>query len=353
MKKYMYVYEKIKEDIVSGAIKSGQKLPSKRTIADMLEVSVITAEHALEILEAEGYVSAKPRSGFYVDYTTEKFFGAVPAKEKPAAKRPVGDGFEDESFPFSLYSRAVRTVLSERGADTMKKSPGTGLPELKSAIRDYLFRSRGITVSEKQIVIGAGAEYLYGIVTELFGNAGIFGIEKPSYEKIEGVYASKGIRTEGLSLGDDGITSRDLWSSHANILHVTPYRSFPTGVTASASKKSEYLAWASKRDGYIIEDDYESEFSVFAKPFETIFASDKENRVIYINTFSKTVSPSVRVGYMLLPNRLVDVFYRKLGFYSCAVPSLEQYVIALLLSDGSFERHINKIRRRRRHRTFL
>ena len=128
MKKYMYVYEKIKEDIVSGAIKSGQKLPSKRTIADMLGVSVITAEHALEILEAEGYVSAKPRSGFYVDYTTEKFFGAVPAKEKPAAKRPVGDGFEDESFPFSLYSRAVRTVLSERGADTMKKSPGTGLP---------------------------------------------------------------------------------------------------------------------------------------------------------------------------------------------------------------------------------
>ena len=311
MKKYMSVYEKVKGDIVSGAIKYGQKVPSKRALSDMLGVSVITVEHACEILESEGYISARPRSGYYVEYTTEKFYGsaAVDVKSESAA---IGKATENEYLPFSVYAKAVRTVLGERGENIMKKSPGTGLSELKTAIKNYLFRSRGI----------------------------------------ERVYTSKGIRTEELSLCDDGISSQALWSSRAEVIHVTPYRSFPTGVTASASKKSEYLRWASECGGYIIEDDYESEFSLFAKPFETIFSSDAEGRVIYINTFSKTICPAVRVGYMLLPERLADEFYKRLGFYSCTVPALEQYVIAALLSDGTFERHINKIRRLRR-RTFL
>lgn len=352
MKKYMRVYEKVKGDIISGAIKYGQKVPSKRALSDMLSVSVITVEHACEILENEGYISARPRSGYYVEYTTEKFYGSasVNLKSEPSAG---GKSTENESFPFSVYAKAVRTVLGERGEDVMKKSPGTGLSELKTAIKNYLFRSRGIDVSEKQIIIGSGAEYLYGTVTELLGNDKIFGIEKPSYEKIERIYALNGIKTDELSLCEDGISSQDLWNSCAEVLHVTPYRSFPTGVTASASKKSEYLSWASERGGYIIEDDYESEFSFFAKPFETIFSSDTEGRVIYINTFSKTICPAVRIGYMLLPEHLADEFYKKLGFYSCTVPSLEQYVIAELLSDGTFERHINRIRRLRRHRTFL
>ncbi|MEI3153059.1 MAG: PLP-dependent aminotransferase family protein [Eubacteriales bacterium] len=351
MKKYMSVYEKVKGDIVSGAIKYGQKVPSKRALSDMLGVSVITVEHACEILESEGYISARPRSGYYVEYTTEKFYGsaAVDVKTESAA---IVKAAENEYLPFSVYAKAVRTVLGERGENIMKKSPGTGLSELKTAIKNYLFRSRGIDVSEKQIIIGSGAEYLYGTVTELLGSDKVFGVENPSYEKIERVYTSKGIRTEELSLCDDGISSQALWSSRAEVIHVTPYRSFPTGVTASASKKNEYLRWASECGGYIIEDDYESEFSLFAKPFETIFSSDAEGRVIYINTFSKTICPAVRVGYMLLPERLTDEFYKRLGFYSCTVPALEQYVIAALLADGTFERHINKIRRLRR-RTFL
>ena len=358
MKKYMLVYEKVKGDIVSGAIKYGGRLPSKRTLADIFGVSIITVEHALAILSEEGYISSKARSGYYAEYKTKNFYGSAPAVSK-VALAAEGGAATDKSLPFSVYARAVRAVLSEMGEKVMEKSPNTGLSELKSAIKNYLLRSRGIRASEEQIIIGAGAEYLYGIVTELLGKDRIFGIESPSYEKIESVYAAKGIKTEGLPLCGDGISSDALSSSRADVLHVTPYRSFPTGVTASASKKREYLAWASERGGYIIEDDYESEFSLLAKPFETIFAGDAEGRVIYINTFSKTICPAVRVGYMLLPERLAGEFHKKLGFYSCPVPALEQYVIASLLSDGAFERHINKIRRllffekKNRHRTFL
>ena len=344
MKKYMWVYEKIKGDIVSGAIKYGQKLPSKRTLSDTMNVSVITVEHACEILESEGYITAKARSGYYVEYTTEAVYRSADVSIKEKHTPP--DAVPSESFPFSVFAGAVRSVLSEYGDELMKKSPPTGTDELKTAIKDYLRRNKGIEVSEKQIIIGSGAEYLYGLIVELLGR------DKPSYEKIESIYGAKGVKTEELSLCNDGINSYELWNSRAEVLHVTPYRSFPTGVSASASKKTEYIRWASERGGYIIEDDYESEFSLFAKPFETIFANDSEGRVIYINTFSKTVSPSVRVGYMLLSERLADEFYKKLGFYSCTVPMLEQYVIASLLSDGSFERHLNKIRRLRRH-TFL
>lgn len=351
MKKYMRVYEKIKGDIISGAIKYGQKLQSKRTLSDVMGVSVVTVEHACEILESEGYITAKARSGYYVEYTTEAVYRSAAGFVKEKHKSLV-ESAPVESFPFSVFAGAVRSVLGEYGEELMKKSPPTGTAELKTAIKDYLRRNKGIEVSERQIIIGSGAEYLYGMTTELFGRNKIFGVEKPSYEKIESVYEAKGLRTEGLSLCNDGISSDELWRSDADVLHVTPYRSFPTGVSASASKKREYLKWASERGGYIIEDDYESEFSLFAKPFETIFASDKSGRVIYINTFSKTICPSVRVGYMLLPEKLADEFYEKLGFYSCTVPVLEQYVIAALLSSGSFERHINKIRRLRR-RTFL
>ena len=239
MKKYMWVYEKIKGDIVSGAIKYGQKLPSKRTLSDTMNVSVITVEHACEILESEGYITAKARSGYYVEYTTEAVYRSADVSIKEKHTPP--DAVPSESFPFSVFAGAVRSVLSEYGDELMKKSPPTGTDELKTAIKDYLRRNKGIEVSEKQIIIGSGAEYLYGMVTELLGRNKIFGIEKPSYEKIESIYGAKGVKTEELSLCNDGINSYELWNSRAEVLHVTPYRSFPTGVSASASKKTEYI----------------------------------------------------------------------------------------------------------------
>ena len=166
-----------------------------------------------------------------------------------------------------------------------------------------------------------------------------------AYKKIEEVYRASEVVYEALKLSSDGIDSAALSGTKASVLHTTPYRSYPTGVSASASKRHEYIRWSSMDERYIIEDDFESEFSVSTKPEDTLFSlSDKDN-VIYLNTFSKTVSPSIRMGYMVLPASLVREFDLRLGFYSCTVPTFEQHVIARLIRNGDFERHINRVRR--------
>jgi GntR family transcriptional regulator/MocR family aminotransferase len=185
------------------------------------------------------------------------------------------------------------------------------------------------------------------LIVGLLGREYIYGIEFPSYNKIEQVYHAAGVHLERLSLGQDGIDGRVLQHTRAQVLHISPYRSFPTGVTASASKRHEYLRWA-KEGRYIVEDDFESEFSVSKKAEETLFSHATHDNIIYMNTFSRTVSPSLRVGYMVLPKTMVKDFEEKLGFYSCTVPTYIQLVLARLIDNGDFERQINRVRRRKR-----
>ena len=210
--------------------------------------------------------------------------------------------------------------MNDFGEAILDRSPGAGCLALREAIRQYLARSRGVTADISQIVIGSGAETLYSLIVDLIGRGQVYAIESPSYQKIEQVYRACEVRYEKLPLGGDGIESAALWASGAGVLHITPYRSFPSGVTASASKRHEYLHWAAQNGRYIVEDDYESEFSVSRRPEETLFSYSSGSNVIYMNTFSQTVSPSLRAGYMVLPPPLVPVFERKLGFYSCTVP---------------------------------
>lgn len=350
-KKYLSIYNHIKREIVKGGFLHGQKLPSKRTLAEEKGVSVVTVEHAYDILKSEGYIESYEKSGFYVIYNEgDMYYSGERVGEKLKNKETCPSD-SDERFPFSVYERVVRSVISDYGEKILDKSPGSGSEELKTAIRKYLLRNRDISVENEQIIIGSGAEYLYGMAIELLGRNLIYGIEEPSYEQIENVYSAQGVKYEKLTLSNEGIMTSDLQKSVATVLHVTPYRSYPTGVTATVSKKKEYLKWANERNGYLIEDDYESEFSVLKKSEETLFAGDGNERTIYINTFSKTISPSLRAGYMLLPKRLLNDFYSRLGFYSCTVPMLEQCVVAELLNDGSFERHLNRIRRNRRRMT--
>jgi GntR family transcriptional regulator/MocR family aminotransferase len=244
--------------------------------------------------------------------------------------------------------KTVRKVLTEHGDLLLAKSPNCGSPALREAIRQYLARNRGIKVDTEQIVIGSGSEYLYGLIVELLGREKVFAIESPSYKKIRQVYESMEIRCDLLPLTREGIDSQALAATNADILHTTPYRSYPSGVTASASKRHEYIRWADRPGQYIIEDDFESEFSVSSLPAETLFSLSGRDNVIYLNTFSKTVSPSLRIGYMVLPRHLVTPFQEKLGFYSCTVPTFMQYVMTELLCNGDFERHINRVRRERR-----
>lgn len=344
---YLQLYRLLRRDIVSGVYPFGSKLPSKRLLSAELSISVVSVEHALAILCDEGYAATRERSGCFVTYRESDGFAA--AAPPPTKKRhaPHTAGHED-TLPFTVLSRAMRRVLADYGEDIMARSPNEGTLQLRRAIAAYLARSRGMAVCPAQIVIGSGAEYLYGLAVQLLGRERIFAVEDPCYEKIRAVYRANGATFEPLAMGAEGIETAALEKSTATVLHVTPYHSFPSGVTATASKRQEYLAFATARDGYLIEDDFDSEFTVSSKMEDTLFSLDGEGRVIYMNTFTKTVAPSLRVGYMVLPQALLAAFAARVGFYACTVPTFEQYLLAHLLDSGDFERHINRQRRKKR-----
>ncbi len=344
---YLQIYRQIREDIVNGVYPHGVKLPSIRALAEETAVSTVTVEHAYALLCEEGYAESRQRSGYTVCFRTTDGF-AVSAKPAKKHFAPAPSEHTYPEFPISVLSKTMRRVLTERGELLLEKSPNLGCTELREAIQRYLLRNRGLSVCAEQIVIGSGSEYLYSLIVELLGRERRFAIESPSYKKIEQVYRATEISYEPLPLTRDGIDSAVLFKADADVLHTTPYRSYPSGVTASATKRHEYVRWASEGDRYIVEDDFESEFSVSTKPTETLFSLTKRDNVIYLNTFSKTISPSLRIGYMVLPKHLVAVYRKKLGFYSCTVSTFMQYVLTELLDNGDFERHINRIRRRKR-----
>lgn len=347
-KAYMQLYRQLRQDITDGVYKLDRKLPSKRLLAEESGVSVITAEHAYSLLCDEGYIEARERRGYFVIYRESDFLSQSRTNEE-SHKVSRNTHTTKTDFPFSVLSKTMRKVLTNQGESILVKSPNYGCPELRNALSDYLSRNSGIHVKPKQIIIGSGAEYLYNLVIMLLGRDSIFAIENPSYDKIRRVYEACDAAYRMLKMGADGIKSSELLKTDAKVLHITPFNSYPSGVTASASKRMEYLSWAKERDAFIIEDNYDSELTVSSKHEDTVFSLDKRGCVIYLNTFSKTVAPSMRVGYMVLPERLLGDFEEKLGFYSCTVPVFEQYVLAELIENGDFERHINRTRRLRRN----
>lgn len=344
---YLQLYTMLRDDIVNGAYGYNSKLPSKRALAEETGVSTVTVEHAYALLCDEGYAEGRARSGYFVIFRESDGF-ALSTRVEHTYHSSYRSEHTSPDFPLSVLSKTMRKVLSDRGELLLEKSPNFGCPELREAIKKYLARNKGIEVDTEQIIIGSGSEYLYGLIVELLGRHRTFAIESPSYKKIEEVYGAMEIRYELLPLTPTGIDSNALSETSADVLHTTPYRSYPSGVTATASKRHEYVRWAGEHCRYIIEDDYESEFSVSTKTTETLFALSSKDNVIYLNTFSKTISPSLRVGYMVLPKHLVGVYERKLGFYSCTVSTFMQCVLSELIDNGDFERHINRVRRRLR-----
>ena len=343
---YLQLYRFLRDDIIAENYPFGTKLPSKRNLAEETGVSIITVEHAYSLLCDEGYVEARQRSGYVVIFRKTDGFAASAVRTTEHLRHEADSAYPD--FPLSVLSKTMRKVLTDHGELLLEKSPNCGCLALREAIRHYLARSRGIQVQPEQIIIGAGSEYLYGLIVDLLGRDRVYAIEAPSYKKIEQVYQTAELTYESLPLTNSGIDSKALAETKAGVLHTTPYRSYPSGVTATASKRHEYVRWAASGDRYIIEDDYESEFSVASKPAETLFALSQNDHVIYLNTFSKTISPSLRIGYMVLPKQLVEQFQQRLGFYSCTVPTFMQYVLAEIINNGDFERHINRVRRKKR-----
>ena len=345
---YEQLYRALKGDILSGGIAGGQKLPSKRALAEHLNISCVTVETAYSQLLAEGYILSKPRSGFYAE-ALETLPAAKPMSAAPAASAPQPVPSPGAAqFPFSVWAKLMRSVLLDRHDGLLQQPPNTGSWELRCAIAGLLQRSRGMEVSPDCIVVGAGAEYLYNILIQLLGRHRRYGLETPGHGKIRRIYEANEVIVCPVELDESGIAPGALEASGSDVLHISPSHQFPTGIVMPIVRRRQLMTWLSEGDRWIIEDDYDSEFRFSGRVIPSMFSMDDLGRVIYMNTFSRTITPALRISYMILPPALMEEYRRKLGFYSCAVPGFEQLTLARFLDEGYFEKHISRMKRRYR-----
>jgi len=343
---YEALYRCIREDILSGALPAGEKLPSKRALAQNLEVSKITVETAYNQLLAEGFIYSQEKIGYFVESIEHH------TRSKPEIKQESRQEEQEflldltangtEHFPFSVWSRLQREVMLDYGEKLLLPLPNQGIPELRQAIAHHLAAFRGMHVDPENILIGAGTDFLYNLLIQLLGRDKVYAVEEPGYGKIRKIYAAGGVACISAPMDSRGVIPRNL--TNADVLHCSPSHHFPSGLVTPVSRRRELLNWA-KEGKWIIEDDYDSEFRFDAHPKPAMQTMDGGNRVIYMNTFSKTLAPSIRISYMVLPETLMTLFRQKLGFYSCTVPSFEQYTLERFLSRGYFEKHINRMRK--------
>lgn len=352
---YIYLYKCIKNDVLQDVLHTGDKLPSKRSLAKNLNISIITVENTYAQLIAEGYVYSIPKKGYFVaDIKT------MHKKEKPILTTEniqlssgksnyladfTSNQTSSEHFPFSIWAKLTRELLTNHQAELLTNPPCGGILPLREAIAKHLKEFRNMTVTPEQIIIGAGTEYLYGLLIQLLGFNKNYAVEVPGYNKIPQIYESHCVSCKFVSMDSFGVSISDIENQNIDILHISPSHHFPTGTIMPISRRYELLGWAAKSDSrYIIEDEYDSEYRLNGQPIPTMQSIDIQEKVIYMNTFTKTLASTVRISYMVLPMHLVNKFYSKLFFYSCTVSNFEQYMLAHFISEGYFEKHINRMR---------
>lgn len=375
---YEYIYKCIKEDIIAGKLTANEKLPSKRVFAKNHGISTVTVENAYGQLMAEGYIYSKPKKGFFVS-PIENYIEDTIAKEpyKAESSNNMADSYNSRdisgtstdfsdmgndgnqhpvidfissrtpagNFPFATWSKIMRQTLGEQEEKLLSKPSAGGVWPLREAIARHLYDFRGISVNPEQIIVGAGTEYLYGLIVQLLGRDKTYGLENPCSNKIRNIYQSLDVKTMPIEMDDEGILPEQEALKESDVIQISPSHHFPTGVVTSISRRYAILGWANESDDrYIIEDDYDSEFRLQGRPIPSLFSIDTSGKVIYFNTFSKTLASTIRISYMVLPYSLLERFKSALGFYSCTVSNFEQYALATFIMDGYLERHINRMR---------
>lgn len=357
--RYDYLYRCIKEDILSGRLTAGEKLPSKRALARHLETAVVTVENAYAQLLAEGYLRSEEKRGYFVcpvEVRPDRPPAEATQLRQTAPRRRwlldlSSGGSGTEGFPFSVWARLMRRVITEEGERLLPSMPHSGALPLRQALARHIYQFRGIAADPEQIVVGAGTEYLYNLLVQLLGRDRVYGVEDPGYSKAGRVYALNGAKCVYLPVDGQGVDPVRAEESGADILHLSPNHQFPTGAVMPIARRQSLLRWAGEAPGrYLIEDDYDSEFRYTGRPIPTLQSIDDRGRVIYLNTFSQTISPSMRLGFLVLPPRLLERYRQELGFYACTVPALEQHVLARFIAGGHYERHLSRMRKEYRDR---
>lgn len=376
---YHFIYKCIKKDILSGVLPADEKLPSKRPFATQLGVSVITVENAYAQLLTEGFIYTKPRMGFFVSaIDTSKVPGTnaglnniASQKQSREAQKSAPDtsGLEarkapkkyladfinnqanPESFPFSTWAKITRKVLCENQNELLVRSPYGGTLAVRKSIAKLLREFRNMNVDPDQIIMGAGTEYLYGLIVQLLGFDKKYGVEDPGYSNISKIYRKMNVVCNFIPMDESGVIVDQLEETCTDVIHISPSHHFPTGIVTPVSRRYELLSWASKSSNrFIVEDDYDSEFRMVGSPIPAMKNIDVMDKVIYINTFSKTLTSSARFSYMVLPKPLAKKFHDEFSFYACTISTMEQLTLSRFIDEGSFEKHINRMRNAYRSR---
>ena len=344
---YEQLYRALKADILSGALPGGSRLPSGRALAEHLGLSRVTVETAYAQLLAEGYLTSRPRAAYFVEQLTPQEL--PPRVSEPEAQPPEPETAQSRSaqlFPFSVWARLMRGVLLDRRQELLRPAPDAGLSALRQAVAAELYRQRGVHVSPEQVYIGAGAEYFYNLLIQFFGHGRVYALENPGHRKIARVYQANQVAVRPIGMDADGVIPELLEQSGAEVLHISPSHHYPTGTVTPITRRQALMRWLTAQPGrYLIEDDYDSEFRFSGLPIPTIQSMDRSGRVIYMNTFSRTISPSLRISYMILPRTLLPQWQAAMGFYSCTVPSFEQMTLTRFLAEGYFEKHLSRMKK--------
>ena len=309
--------------------------------------SVMAFFEAAEQLLAEGYLTSRPRAGYFVEQLTPQEL--PPRVSEPEAQPPEPETAQSRSaqlFPFSVWARLMRGVLLDRRQELLRPAPDAGLPALRQAVAAELYRQRGVHVSPEQVYIGAGAEYFYNLLIQFFGHGRVYALENPGHRKIARVYQANQVAVRPIGMDADGVIPELLAQSGAEVPHIPPSHHCPTGTVTPITRRQALMRWLTAQPGrYLIEDDYDSEFRFSGLPIPTIQSMDRSGRVIYMNTFSRTISPSLRISYMILPRTLLPQWQAAMGFYSCTVPSFEQMTLTRFLAEGYFEKHLSRMKK--------
>lgn len=350
---YEQLYSAIKKSIIEREIITYDKLPSKRKLAEFLNISQTTVELAYGQLLAEGYLLSKPRIGYFVeDIDSLPYVAKEEIHEliKPPSLNIDIDfnaGLIDtKSFPFKTWRKYMKDSIDEENAELLLVGDAQGEVELRREIASYLYQSRGVRCQPEQIVIGSGTEQLLPMIVQLLGTKQTYAIENPGYSSTHYIFNQLQQSTTPIAVDDDGINIKKLEQSDATVAYVTPSHQFPTGAILSATRRVQLLNWASKnKNRYIIEDDYDSEFRYTGKPIAALQGMDNEGKVIYMSTFSKSLMPSLRIAYFVLPKKLLIKYNTLYNYYSCTVPRIDQHTLARFMHDGHFSKHLNRMRK--------
>ncbi len=355
---YMQIYDYICAEIRSGNLRPGDRLPSTRQLSVHLQVSRNTVDMAYGQLNAEGYIESRPKQGYYICDITNHIPAIFPSDAPAAPPSPRSaspssvcfdfnpNGIDLEYFPYNIWKKTMKDILYNDSQDNLLL-PGDpqGDLGLRQAIAGYLHQSRGVRCDASQVIVGAGTDFLLILLYQLLGAKAVYAVENPGYFQAYQVLSHIGASTVPVSMDGSGIHMDDLYHSGASVAYVMPSHHFPTGIVMPIKRRLELLAWAGNcPDRYIIEDDYDSEFRYKGRPIPSLQGIDTSGHVIYVGTFSKALTPAMRVGYMVLPPSLLSRYRQQLSFYSSSVSRSEQKFLTLFIRRGQFERHLNRMR---------